>query len=433
MPSAEKSALGIAKQVGKGVPNTNDADFTYLLFINGGVAPNNVVIPLDPEVGGGALSRDVKKVGVTSGGAMEFIPRPASLGKLLLGAFGTVENDLVYKGALVAGDVLASGGYIFDPAVPSAVTIVADKAATGNVVFEGTDASDAAASDTIALNGTTPVTGVTVFKTITKITLPAVSGATITIKANPTGAHTHVFQLGPDQFAAPYFTLRSSPADMWGEQYQDCRVSALALAFKGADFVRGSVGFAGGLPTPVSKDTWNVAPKVDGGPQLIAPVSDIELPVSTNLKVLSGAITAGMAIPLDEQWIVGSYSPDDFDILSRSFALTYNVKITDAALYSKIMYDPAGGSAWATDMFREAAIKLDLVSDSKIGETNVPYRVQFRGNGLNGSKANVVWSAAPIAMRAGKQIVMTITGVFLADPMAGEPITAILTNDVASY
>ena len=37
------------------------------------------------------------------------------------------------------------------------------------------------------------------------------------------------------------------------------------------------------------------------------------------------AITAlpddDIAIPMDNQWIVGSYSPDDFDINSRIFAI----------------------------------------------------------------------------------------------------------------
>jgi len=40
--------------------------------------------------------------------------------------------------------------------------------------------------------------------------------------------------------------------------------------------------------------------------------------------VLSGAMTFGMQIPLDEQWITGSYYPDDFDINNRAFSLTWS-------------------------------------------------------------------------------------------------------------
>ena len=88
MTSANASLFGIAKQVAKGTPNVTDNDFTYLLFNQGGVSPNNVVVPLDEEVGGGAMLRDMKKMGVYSGGGVEMIPRPKSLGHLLLGAAG---------------------------------------------------------------------------------------------------------------------------------------------------------------------------------------------------------------------------------------------------------------------------------------------------------------------------------------------------------
>ena len=80
MTSANGTLLGLAKQAAKGTPNITDASFTYLLFNQGGVAPNNVVVPLDEEVGGGAMLRDMKNMGVYSGGGIEFIPRPASLG-----------------------------------------------------------------------------------------------------------------------------------------------------------------------------------------------------------------------------------------------------------------------------------------------------------------------------------------------------------------
>ena len=232
MTSANGTLLGLAKQVAKGTPNVTDASFTYLLFNQGGVSPNNVVVPLDEEVGGGAMLRDMKKMGVYSGGGIEFIPRPASLGHFLLGALG---------------------------------------------------------KDT-----------------------PTAAGA----------AYKHVFSLPDDQFAAPYFTMRSAPGGMWGEQLQDTRVSALALTWRGANFLRGTAAFMGGLPTPVaSMATWNALAAVDAGPQFISPVSAIELPTGTSAKALAGSFAAGMNIPLDQQWVVGSYSPDAMDITNRTFVL----------------------------------------------------------------------------------------------------------------
>ena len=125
MTAAEGSYLGLAKQTAKGTPNVTDAEFKYLLFNEGSFAPQNAVLPLDPEVGGGALLRDVNKVGVISGGALTFIPRPQTLGMFIQGLL----NDCT-----------------------------------------STDNTD--------------------------------------------GSYEHVFDLGSDQFAAPYYTFRSAPGDL---------------------------------------------------------------------------------------------------------------------------------------------------------------------------------------------------------------------------
>ena len=343
MTSANGTLLGLAKQVAKGTPNVTDASFTYLLFNQGGVSPNNVVVPLDEEVGGGAMLRDMKKMGVYSGGGIEFIPRPASLGHFLLGALG---------------------------------------------------------KDT-----------------------PTAAGA----------AYKHVFSLPDDQFAAPYFTMRSAPGGMWGEQLQDTRVSALALTWRGANFVRGTAAFMGGLPTPVaSMATWNALSAVDSGPQFISPVSAIELPTGTPVKVLAGSFAAGMNIPLDQQWVVGSYSPDALDITNRTFVVSLTLKIADGALYKKMSYDPAGGSAWAASLMREANFKVQFLSDIE-ADAGVPYGLTIAGNGQSDADANVVWSAAPIGVRAGQQVIMNVTGVFLASPTADAPITVELVNKQATY
>ena len=243
----------------------------------------------------------------------------------------------------------------------------------------------------------------------------------------------HTFTLGTNQFDAPYFTLRSAPGNMWGEQLQDQRVSALGISFRGADFVRATAAFTGGLPTKVATTTWSPATKVDGGPPLIAPLSKIELPTGSAAKVIAGSFMAGMAIPMDEQWIVGSYSPDDFEILSRAFSLSFTMKVVDATLYSKMMYDAAGGSTWTAAMMREADIKLELVSDITY-DTGKPYKLVIKANGNSGNSANVVWSVAPIGIRAGRQILMNVTGMFIADPSGAiEPITVELYNNKATY
>ena len=251
---------------------------------------------------------------------------------------------------------------------------------------------------------------------------------------NADGSYTHTFTLPTDEFDAPYYAIRNAPGDIWGEQYQDCRVSALALRWRGADFVRGSVGFQGGLPAVVSTATWSASTYVDGGPQFLAPLGDIELPTATDIKVLEGSFVAGMAIPLDEQWIVGSYVPDDQDIVARTFALTMRIKVTSASLYTKMAYDPAEGSAWTADVFREGDIKLYFASDVDAGSTPTPYSLNIAANGQSGANSNLIWTVQPLSMRAGGVVTMIVSAAFNADPSGSyEPITVELTNTVADY
>lgn len=347
--NSDGSYFGIAKQTAKGTPNVTDGDFKYLLFKSGGMSPNNVVVPLDDEIGGGALTRDVQKMGVYSAGGLEIIPRPDTLGLFLLAALGT---------------------------------------------------------DTAAL-------------------------------VNPsTTAYKHDFALGANQFAAPYFTTRMAPGNMWGEQFQDVRLNSLALSFKGADYLRAQVGFLGGLPLEVATGAWS--PTIDSGPQFTSPLSTIELPTGTPVKVLAGGFSAGMVIPLDEQWVLGSYTPDDFDIVRRAFAVNFTIKVTDATLYNKMSYDPAGGNAWTAQILREADFKMEFKSPV-LADTanNVDTSLVIAGNGQSqaSGNANVAWSVAPIGLRSGGNVLMNMSGIFLADPRGAgnEPITVSLTNTVASY
>ena len=90
MTAADASFLGIAKQTAKGTMVTGDASFDYLLFTGAGMGPNNQLLPLDQEAGGGAMTRSIEKSGYFSGGTLEFIPRPKTLGHFLMGALGSV-------------------------------------------------------------------------------------------------------------------------------------------------------------------------------------------------------------------------------------------------------------------------------------------------------------------------------------------------------
>lgn len=340
MTASEGTFLGLAKQTAFNTPNVTDGDFKYLLYARGQQGPSPIVLPLDPEVGGGAMLRNVVKVGVQSGGQLEFIPRPETLGFFLYGV-------------------------------------------TGKVTTTG---------------------------------------------AGP--SYSHAFELDADQFAAPYYTARYAPGNLWGEQFQDCRFNFLSLNWRSPDYIRGNLSFLGRTPAKVVTATWNALAQVDGGPQFLTPLGTMELPTATAVKVLTGAFTAVAQIPLDQQYIVGGYEPENLDIVRREYTLSLGIKITDATLYTKIMYDPAGGSAWVADMFREADLNIKFNSDAE-ADTAIPYSFKIEANGSSGDAANVTWQAQPLATIAQRQIVMNVTGTFLAD--ATLPIKITLVNTRATY
>jgi hypothetical protein len=343
MTASNSSLIGLAKQTGKGTPNTTDNAFDYLLFTEGALGVMPSFLPLDNEIGGGALLRNVLKVGVMSGGALSIIPRPKTLGNFFHGITGAVNS------------------------------------------VDGGD-----------------------------------------------GSIEHEFTLG-NQFDAPWYTLRSAPGQLLGEQLSDARVAGLSLSWRAAQFVRGQVSFQGiGVPQKVSMASWAAASKVDGGPQFLAPLGTIELPIGTPAFVTAGSFTAGIAMPVDEQWVVGSYSPQNLSIVNRAYVLSLAIKIEDADLYSKIMYDPAGGNAWVAAVMKEANFKIEFASDIEAA-AGKPFKFSIAANGQSGADANVTWAAQPIALRAGRQIIMAVTGTFLASPDGNTPLTLGLVNQTASY
>jgi hypothetical protein len=235
------------------------------------------------------------------------------------------------------------------------------------------------------------------------------------------GAYKHTITMNTDPYDIPYFTAQHAPGGMWGDQLLDCRFTALGLSWKAANFLRGTLGLSGGMPSKITAPA-GVTP--DAGPQFLTVLSSIQLPTATDLKVLSGSFVIGNAIPLDEQWIVGSYSPDNFDVTSRAISISLVVKLTDGALYSKMMYDPAGGSTWVANLMKESDFKLQFKSDQNIASTDEPYSITVKAHA---TEKNVIWAADPVGVRAGRQVIMSITGVFLASADT-LPVTVELVN-----
>lgn len=453
MTAAEGSILGIAKQVAEGTPNTTDAEFKYLLYREGSVAPNNVILPLDPEVGGGALLRNVVKVAVNSGGGLSIIPRPETLGMFLMGVTGKCESSDNYRDDAVLaahdldGSTVNQAG-LGQPTLATKVSAKATGAATGNLVISGT-VDGSADTETLVLDGTTRVVSTKEFSAITSIVLPTAAGVKVDI-GWPDGSRSHVFTLDPDDmFSAPFYTVRSqlapAKANAWAEQFQDVRVNMVAMEWRAPGFVGGTVAMVGGEATGVSDPAdWNHLQYLDSGPQFLTSVgSKIKIYGAQggselqDLSVLGGSFAAGSAIPLDEQFVVGSYFPEGLEIVNRSFGVNLVVKIPDEKLYKMMMYNPGSANAWAAEIMREARMALEFKSDQdaatvkKVGDVSDarPYSIKIDGNNLGGDQANVAWAMAPISTRAQRQVVAQLSGTFMASPDgASAPITITLVN-----
>lgn len=342
MTAVEGSYLGLAQQSAFGSEATSG--FKYMLFRRGSFGPNNVVLPLGPEVGGGAFERSVVKVGVTTGGALQFTPRPDTIGEILAGTLG-----------------------------------------------------DAAVSGTAA-------------------------------------PYTHTFTLGTDEFSVPYYTYRLNPGGIsnWGEVYPDCVVSGFSLDWRAPGFVNGTVAVIGREPSIEAASGWS--PTIDDGPQfLTAADSAIELPTSTAVKVLAGSFAIANIIPLDQQWVVGADSPGSLDIVHRTAMINLVIKIDDKTLYEQMLYDPASSGAWVAKMYRESDFLLKMESDQIAGGTT-PHSITIKANGQTEASgdANVIWTATPLDLIAQRQIVMNVSGMYIASPTVDETIEIELVNDIAT-
>ena len=557
MTASEGSFLGFAPQDSKGVPNRTSAEFKYLLFRQGQAAPQSITVPLDPEVGGGAMLRSVAKMGVSAAAAVDFVPRPATLGMFLKGATGWVSSRKNFVSVLAQHDmdasthttpfansasaatkmwICGSGGVAGEVTINFGVGDAAAKTLTGvttqltTKVFKtvsrleipplpaGSIATSVAFTDTIGgvIHAAISLTAVrqthgdcgALTASVVKVTsvndqhaagytlriwgtdssdhvidetmyvypyemletATAINaGALTNVKFGATdagaekcvwvqyhdGSYTHEFTLSQwDNFDAPWYTIRNAPGGLWGEEYLDGRINTLGLEFRAAQFLGGAVGALGITPARVAGtgaepayENWSALTYVDSGPQFIAPLADIELPSGTNVCVLQGTLACAMQIPLDEQFCIGSYYPESLDIVGRQFSINMLLKITSDDLPTQMFFDPAyagsdAAASWVAEIFRNANFKLEFVSDQDAATnkpTGVtidyrPYKLNVNGNLLTGDSANVLWTAAPIPMRAQRQVLMNVSGMFVASPVnTADPIKFTLVNRQAYY
>ena len=96
------SAFGLAKQTAKGTPESTAGNFTWFLATEQTAGAQPRIRQLPVEMGGGMLPRGLVKTGVSGMAALRGVPRPESIGHILLGLAGDVTSEkedgiLVYE------------------------------------------------------------------------------------------------------------------------------------------------------------------------------------------------------------------------------------------------------------------------------------------------------------------------------------------------
>ena len=262
----------------------------------------------------------------------------------------------------------------------------------------------------------------------------------------PTGqltTATHLFDFQANQFNLPYFTMRRRiSAGNFGDIVPDCRIETLQIEAKAANFVRGTCSVLGaGMPSITNTpDAWNAATYLDASDPFLTCKGTVELPTGTGLTLLEASITMANQMPLDEQMVIGHYTPDDIEVVMRSITVQFTAKVKDISLYQKMKYGQTGSgsitypASWLPNVYREAALNLTFQSERE-NDPGVPSSITIAANGSSGANSNIAWSCQPIGLRGNNQVVLSFSGTVLADNTAAAagPFSVTLHNTKTSY
>jgi hypothetical protein len=471
------SKIGIARQTAKGTQNVTVGNFHWLLSnsIVGGPAPRQQALPT--EIGGSLFNRGLVKLGVSALAAADFIPRPVSVGALLYGIMGvctstqlTGDDDYHATGLSNCGlltGTLQTGRSAAQTAVPGGdtyLTVTCTRASyagtatwtASTLVIRGTDVADQAITETFgaitwsAGQQTQTLRTSQKFKTISAAGLDFPAGANNdTVKIGPYKGTQHVFTINSTAPGSiPYYTmLRRVDASFW-EKGVDMRMESLSLVQNALSWLSGSFTMNGITPSQLADadtTTYTAAATLeDSRPVFVAPSASFQLTSSyktsdSTLPCRGVQVTIGAAQDIDREFVIGSYYPQDVDVLARIASISGAVFVTDRVLYNKLMYKPSftgstSGTAWDPSVFESATMAVQystaqymdgaVASTSSTGD-DVLYT-------LNIAATKTLWAASPIAVRGNDIVVMQVTGA-MTQPDSGEPLTITLVNNKDGY
>lgn len=260
------------------------------------------------------------------------------------------------------------------------------------------------------------------------------------------GAYGHLFRFDQsDQANIPWLAARlrmpgsaTDGSEVEGEVGYDCKVSGIRLNIPGAGMITGRFGVQGReFERPIASDVnaWAYANAFEDSTS-IAHSGKGSLYIGSTIPKITGLtidIVNSLTRPQDE-FIVGSFFPDDVQVLSRSMRMRASVKWENPDLWNQIYYGAADGTQWTNLPFFSATsgaqkgFYFEAQSPANIPATSVPYALRVMAD-------NVVLSCDPTSLRLRPgSIIEYLINIDVLDPATGmQYVEVALDNAQTDY
>ena len=257
--------------------------------------------------------------------------------------------------------------------------------------------------------------------------LYAACGSVSTTANQPeNGLYTHCFRpLTTNHSTMKWLSLRrlvpgKTTADDIGEVCKDVRVARLRVVIPQNGTITMAASFLGREPTfddAPTAWTWNNIAYEDFASVPLSVKGTFEVPNASAKPALGCTIDLinTYTTPRDEM-IIGSYFPDDFELVTRSCVFTWVYKWEDATLYKAILANAGTGSGMAgipwSPVVYDQPIEVMVESPANIAGYSNPYSLRMYS-------PDVHWQIdGPPQLAGGDMIRQRFTGTAL-EPASG--------------
>jgi hypothetical protein len=278
--------------------------------------------------------------------------------------------------------------------------------------------------------------------------LLAAFGAVAAPVADPTydAVYDHVFKYAANPSYLPWMTaMRYIPKNNANLQdlveiVEDSMITTLAFTIPAPGLMMADMAVQGRVPSSAKEPNFGT---LNGGYTFVTFEDGDSIPIScvggvtvdgNPLPSVGATITVmnGLTTP-QQEYVIGSYYPDDFIPITRSLQVRLMHKIDDLDLYQKLLINKVGTSAPAvSDDWSPAPFYAPLIIEAKSpvnigtdtvspGRNDTPYSIKFTAQ-------KVYWQVrAPVPLTAGQFLVQEYIGT-VVEPAAGDYATVTLRN-----